>query len=93
MGQGQALREKFYWHKGQVLNPSFLGYLSPISFDTAKIETYHLDTIDPLGPYGAKEVGESNIVGVLAAIGNAIYNVIGIRVKELPFEQEKFIIL
>jgi CO/xanthine dehydrogenase Mo-binding subunit len=48
-----------------------------------------VETRDPGGPYGAKEVGEGSISGMLAAIANAIYDATGIRFKELPITPEK----
>jgi 4-hydroxybenzoyl-CoA reductase subunit alpha len=48
-----------------------------------------VETMDPGGPYGAKEVGEGSISGMLAAISNAVYDAIGIHFKELPITPEK----
>ena len=42
------------------------------------------DVVDPVGPFGAKALGEPPSVGVAPAIANAIYDAIGVRVRELP---------
>ena len=47
--------------------------------------------IDPIGPFGAKEAGEGPIAPVPGAIANAIYNAIGVRIKELPITPEKIL--
>ena len=48
------------------------------------IEVIFADVVDPLGPYGAKALGEPPSIGVAPAIANAIYDAIGVRVRELP---------
>ena len=48
-----------------------------------------VESIDPTGPFGAKGLGEPGLVPTAAAIGNAIYNAVGVRIKELPITAEK----
>ena len=48
-----------------------------------------VEELDPTGPYGAKGAGESPIVPAAPAIANAVYDAIGVRVKELPITAEK----
>ena len=50
-----------------------------------------LETDDGLGPYGAKSIGEAGKLPAVAAVGNAIYNAIGIRMKDLPITRDKII--
>ena len=69
---------------GVTLNASFLEHKSPTILDSPAIEVIFADVVDPLGPYGAKALGEPPSVGVAPAIANAIYDAIGVRVRELP---------
>lgn len=89
MGLGQALGEEVILEKGQIQNPTFLDYRAPLATETPKMLSGMVETRDPGGPYGAKEVGEGSISGVLAAIANAVYDAIGIRFTELPITPEK----
>ncbi len=84
MGLGQVLLEEVIEEKGVVLNPNFLDYLMPTSLDVPEMKTIHVETHDPHGPFGGKEVGEGIIAGVVAAIANAIYDATGIRFRKLP---------
>lgn len=75
---------------GQVLNPSFLDYRLPTALDLPNIDTVLVqDAIDPAIPSGAKGVGETGLVCPAAAIGNAIYDAVGVRIKDLPITPEK----
>jgi 4-hydroxybenzoyl-CoA reductase alpha subunit len=89
MGMGQALWEEILLEGGQIQNPSFLDYRAPLATETPSMISGMVETQDPGGPYGAKEVGEGSISGILAAIANAIYDAIGIRFTQLPITPEK----
>jgi CO/xanthine dehydrogenase Mo-binding subunit len=89
MGLGQALWEEVILEKGQIQNPTFLDYRIPLAAETPPMVSDMVETYDPGGPYGAKEVGEGSISGVLAAVSNAIYDAIGIRFNQLPITPEK----
>ncbi len=69
---------------GVTLTASFLEHKSPTILDSPPIEVIFADVVDPVGPYGAKALGEPPSVGVAPAIANAIYDAIGVRVRELP---------
>ena len=69
---------------GVTLNASFLEHKSPTILDSPPIEVIFADVVDPVGPFGAKALGEPPSVGVAPAIANAIYDAIGVRVRELP---------
>ncbi len=69
---------------GVTLNASFLEHKSPTILDSPSIEVIFADVVDPVGPFGAKALGEPPSVGVAPAIANAIYDAIGVRVRELP---------
>jgi CO/xanthine dehydrogenase Mo-binding subunit len=89
MGMGYALSEDLLLDNGVTLNPSFLNYEIPLATDTPRIETIHVETDDPEGPFGAKEAGEGLILPVAPAIANAIYDAVGVRIKDLPITPDK----
>jgi xanthine dehydrogenase molybdenum-binding subunit len=75
---------------GRPLNPSFADYKMPLSMDMPSIKVIILEEApDPLGPFGAKGVGEDPIIAIGPAIVNAIYDAIGIRFHEFPVTPEK----
>jgi 4-hydroxybenzoyl-CoA reductase subunit alpha len=83
-GQGGMLSEFLQWHEGRVLNPTQLGYLVPLAIDMPKINNIIVETIDPNGPYGAKEAGMSVAMSAAQAYSGAICNAIGAYIKEFP---------
>jgi len=83
-GQGGMLSEFLQWHEGRVLNPTQLGYLVPLAIDMPKIHNIIVETIDPNGPYGAKEAGMSVAMSAAQAYSGAISNAIGVYLKEFP---------
>jgi CO/xanthine dehydrogenase Mo-binding subunit len=89
MGAGQALSEEIYLEKGQLFNASFLSYQLPISLDTPESVEGLVATIEPSGPFGAKEVGEGCVAGILGAIANAVHDAVGVRIYSLPITPEK----
>jgi len=74
---------------GKVLNPSLSNYWVPTSLDVPPVEVIFSQNVDPLGPLGAKGIGESSAVCPHAAIVSAIYNAIGVRIKELPITPDR----
>lgn len=88
-GQGQALSESIDLEDGHLMNASFLTYRLPISLDTPVFADGLVETIDPNGPFGAKEVGEGALAGLLGAVGNAVYDATGVRIMDLPITPEK----
>ncbi len=89
MGLGYALTEEIIVKDGKVLNPDFLDYRLFTSADMPEIETFIIETDDPDGPFGAKGVGEMGGTPTAAAIANAIYNAVGIRLTQLPMTPER----
>lgn len=90
MGIAEALLEehkvnRFGLHSG----PSLLDYRLPTAIDTPDIETFIVESIDPEGPYGAKEAGEGPLHSAIPALANAIHDAVGIRLRELPFTPAK----
>jgi len=71
------------------MNPNFRDYKILTAKDTVPIEAPVLETHDPYGPFGAKGIGEPGCVPSAPAIANAIYDAVGIRIKDLPITPEK----
>ena len=88
MGIGQVMTEEMSYYNGLLLNNNFLDYKIPTTLDTPEIHTNIIETIDPEGPFGAKETGEGAIHAVLPSIANAIYDAVGIRITKLPIKSE-----
>ena len=89
MGMGQALSEEIVLEKGQLFNASFLNYRLPISTDTPETTDGLVDSLEPNGPFGAKEVGEGAVAGMLAAVANAVHDAVGIRIYTTPVTPDK----
>jgi CO/xanthine dehydrogenase Mo-binding subunit len=84
-GIGWALNEEYrYNEKGEMTNASFLDYRMPTCLDLPMIDTVLVEVPNPGHPYGVRGVGEVPIVPPPAAIANAIYRAIGVRLRELP---------
>lgn len=88
-GLGYALTEEIAFDGGKVINPSFADYKIPITTDVPPIRSIIVEAYDETGPYGAKGLGEPGLVGVAPAIANAIFDAVGVRIKDLPITPEK----
>lgn len=90
MGIAEALMEehdvnRFGIHRG----PSLLDYRIPTSLDTPELYALIVESLDPEGPYGAKEAGEGPLHPSVPALSNAVFDAVGIRLKHLPFTPGK----
>lgn len=95
MGIGQALFEEGHIDRrdGRVVNASFADYVVPVNADVPEIITIDVGLPDlQASALGGKAVGELGIVGVAAAIGNAVYHATGKRIRDLPFTMDKLLI-
>jgi 4-hydroxybenzoyl-CoA reductase alpha subunit len=88
-GQGQALTEQVVFDNGHIKNPTFLDYRIPITIDTPETAGGAVDSYEPAGPFGAKEVGEGVLAQTLASIANAVYDAVGVRITSLPITPDK----
>jgi carbon-monoxide dehydrogenase large subunit len=88
-GVGCALLEGYQFKEGDVLNPSFLHYKIPTALEMPEIEPILVENLHRDGPFGAKGVGETSNVPLPPAIANAIYDAVGVRIKDLPITPEK----
>jgi len=92
MGLGETLLEDTLVHPdGSLVNPDLHGYLIPTISDCPDIESRAVESYEPRGPFGAKEIGEGCLPPILGAISNAIYDACGVRVTELPITPEKIV--
>lgn len=90
MGLGEALFEEVKFDsKGKILNPNFAEYKIPTALDMPNVDCIIVESNEPNGPYGAKEVGEGAIMPTIPAILNALYDATGVRVWELPLTPER----
>ncbi len=90
MGLGEALFEEVKFdEKGRVANPTFGEYRIPTALDMPNVNTIIIESNEPNGPFGAKEVGEGAIMPTIPAILNAIYDAVGVRIDELPVTSER----
>ena len=74
---------------GVTLNPGYLEHKSPTIQDYPDIQIIFADIVDPVGPLGAKGLGEVPTVGPAPAIANAIYNATGVRLRRTPFTPDR----
>jgi CO/xanthine dehydrogenase Mo-binding subunit len=89
MGLGFALSENLSFVEGQLMNPSFLSYKLPSAVDMPEVVSILVEHPHPYGPFGAKGMGETTNVPVPPSIANAIYDAVGIRIKDLPITPDK----
>ncbi len=92
-GLGYALTEELIWDKktGKMLNPRFVDYKILTARNLPKIVPVIVETGEPTGPYAAKGLGEPPLIPIAPAIANAIYDAVGVRVKQLPITPEKLL--
>jgi CO/xanthine dehydrogenase Mo-binding subunit len=91
-GIGISIYEHISLEKGAVANADFTDYKLPTAQELPSdknIKVIFASVPHPEGPFGAKGLGEGPLISIAPAIGNAIYNAVGIRIKDLPFSREK----
>ncbi len=84
MGLGQILCEELAYEGPNLLNANLLDYRTPTSSQTPEMDVTLVESVDPEGPFGAKECGEGGLAPILPAVANAIYDAVGVRVSRLP---------
>lgn len=83
-GMSQVLYEECRVEDGLILNPSRLEYKLPRAWELPEVDYTLIETIDPYGPFGAKEVGEGPIVVTMSAVAAAVQNAVGAMAPEIP---------
>jgi 4-hydroxybenzoyl-CoA reductase subunit alpha len=92
MGLGQAMQEEMVWKDGLLMNPGLLEYKSPSAVESPEVISYIVESTDPEGPFGAKEASEGSLAACIPAIANAIYDAVGIRLREAPFTPDRVLV-
>lgn len=91
-GLGMAVFEKSaHTKKGRPIHNDMLTYKIPTSFDIKSLRTEFTESYEKSGPYGAKSVGEIGIDTPPAAVANAVYNALGVRINTLPITPERIV--
>lgn len=94
MGIGMALMERTVidHRRGRILNQNAAEYLMPVLADVPEIDVVFVEEHDPhIDPIGVKGLGEVGMVGIAAAIANAVFNATGIRIRDLPITPDRLI--
>ena len=91
MGLGQALSEETRYHKGLPLGPNMFDYRVPTIVESPDIEVKIVESIDPNGPFGAKEASEGALAAVIPALANVVADAIGLRMDETPVTPDRVI--
>lgn len=92
MALGEALFEEQAFRGVLHRGPSLLDYKMPTFLEMPPVETILIETDDPEGPFGAKEVGQGPLLPVIPAVANAIYDAVGARIDEVPITPDKIIV-
>ena len=88
-GVGFGLSEEVQVKDGRVMNPNFKDYKILTAKDVVPVEAVIVEDPDASGPYGAKGIGEPGLVPTAPALANAIYDAVGVRIRDLPITPEK----
>ncbi|MFO0838460.1 MAG: molybdopterin-dependent oxidoreductase [Phycisphaerae bacterium] len=92
MSAGETITEDVQFdEKGRILNPNLHGYVMMSIKDAPEIYSGIVDSYEPRGPFGAKEIGEGSTLPVLAAVAHAIANATGVWIRDLPITPEKIV--
>ncbi len=89
MGMGQALSEETQYHEGLPLRANLLDYRIPTIAESPPIEVTLVESMDPLGPFGAKEGSEGGLHGFPPALTSAIADALGLRLAALPVTPDR----
>jgi 4-hydroxybenzoyl-CoA reductase alpha subunit len=90
-GVGIALLEEMVVQNGTPVNRNFRDYRIPTAMDSPPVTSIFVEATHQDGPFGAKGVGEPALAPTAPAIGNAVYDAIGVRIKDLPITPEKIL--
>jgi CO/xanthine dehydrogenase Mo-binding subunit len=91
MGLGEALFEEHAFRGALHRGPSLLDYKIPTTLDMPPVKSIIVDSDDPEGPFGAKEVGQGPLLPVIPAVANAIHDALGVRIDETPFTPDRIV--
>ncbi len=91
MAVGETLLERQSYRGGAHAGPSLLDYKMPTIYEMPQVETILVESVDPEGPFGAKECGQGPLLPVIPAIANAIYDAVGVRCDEIPITPDRLL--
>jgi 4-hydroxybenzoyl-CoA reductase subunit alpha len=89
MGMGQAMCEETQYNEGLPLRANMIDYRIPTIVESPPIEVFLIESMDPLGPFGAKEASEGGLHGFPPALTSAIADALGLRLNELPVTPDR----
>lgn len=89
MGMGQALSEETRWDEGRGLATNLVDYRVPTMAESPDIEVHIVESLDPNGPFGAKEASEGPLAGCIGALMNAVHHAAGVRAHAVPLTPER----
>lgn len=90
MGLGETIWEQVHFdNKGKIMNGNLGGYMLPTALDMPPITSALVDSYEPAGPWGVKEVGEGATNPTMGAFRNAIFDAMGVSVNSVPLTFEK----
>lgn len=90
MGMGEAIWEQVVFDKnGKIMNPNLAEYRLPTALDMPRVHSGLIDSYEPAGPWGVKEVGEGATLPTMGCFSNAIFDAMGVRIYSLPLTYEK----
>lgn len=90
-GQGGMLTEYHEWKEGRCLNPTMLDYKLPLACDMPPIHSIMVESVDPKGPYGAKEAAMSIAMSAAQAYAAAVSNAVGVYMDSFPLTPDKIL--
>ncbi len=90
-GVGLALMEEMVVENGKPVNCSFRDYQIPTAMDFPDVTPLFVEAAHEKGPFGAKGIGEPALAPTAPAIGNAVFDAIGVRIRDLPITPEKIL--
>lgn len=91
MALGEVLMEEQAFRGALHDGPSLLDYKIPTALEMCEVSSIVVESIDPEGPFGAKEVGQGPLLPVIPAVVNAVYDALGVRIDEIPLRPDKVI--
>jgi CO/xanthine dehydrogenase Mo-binding subunit len=89
MGMGSTITEEMILKEGCVLNANLHDYKILTAADMPEVESIIVEAPHPEGPYGAKGLGEPALAPTAASISNAVFDAVGVRIKNQPLKQER----
>jgi 4-hydroxybenzoyl-CoA reductase subunit alpha len=89
MGMGQAMCEETQYNEGLPLRANMIDYRIPTIVESPPIEVFLIESMDPLGPFGAKEASEGGLHGFPPALTSAIADALGLRLNALPVTPDR----